>query len=58
MFKSTIKKSNVINNLLSYQTQNKVMINKITLDTNKQTRPKTFLLDDSKKKINSKIGRR
>ena len=49
MFKSTIKKSNVINNLLSYQTQNKVMINKITLDTNKQTSPKTFLLDDSKK---------
>ena len=55
MFKSTIKKSNVINNLLSYQTQNKVMINKITLDTNKQTRPKTFLLDDSKKKLIPKL---
>ena len=55
MFKSTIKKSNVINNLLFYQTQNKTMINKITLDTSKQTKPKTFLLDDSKKKVIPKL---
>ena len=55
MFKSTIKKSNVINNLLFYQTQNKRMINKITLDTSKQTKPKTFLLDDSKKKVITKL---
>ena len=55
MFKSTIKKSNVINNLLLYQTQTKARINKITLDTNNQSRPKTFLLDDSKKKLIPKL---
>ena len=54
MFKSTIKKSNVINNLLLYQTQNKTMINKINIDT-KQTRPKTFLLEDTKNRLIPKL---
>ena len=55
MFTSTVKKSNVINNLLIPQSQNKALLNKINLDNNLK-RPKTFLLDDSKKKLIPKFN--
>ena len=55
MFTSTVKKSNVINNLLSPQPQNKALLNKINLDNNLK-RPKTFLLDDTKKKLIPKFN--
>ena len=54
MFKSTIKKSNIINNLLYTQTNSKAIINKINLDNN-QKKQKTFLVDDTKKKLIPKL---
>ena len=54
MFKSTVKKSNIINNLLYTQTTSKAIINKINLDNN-QNKQKTFLVDDTKKKLIPKL---
>ena len=55
MFKSTIKKSNIINNLLYTQTNNKTILNKINLDNNYKNQ-KTFLLEDSKKRLIPKLN--
>ena len=55
MFTSTVKKSNVINNLLIPQPQNKALLNKINLDNNLK-RPKTFLVDDTTKKLIPKFN--
>ena len=55
MFTSTVKKSNVINNLLIPQPQNKALLKKINLDNNLK-RPKTFLVDDTKKKLIPKFN--
>ena len=50
MFKSTVKKSNIINNLIYTQVPDKAIINKINIETNQKPQ-KTFLLDDSKKRL-------
>ena len=50
MYKSTVKKSNIINNLLYTQTNSKTIINKINFDNN-QKNQKTFLIDDTKKRL-------
>ena len=55
MFKSTVKKSNTINNLLFTQTQNKTSLNKINFDNNLK-KPKTFLFEDTKKRLIPKFG--
>ena len=50
MFKSTVKKSNIINNLIYTQVPDKVILNKINIENNQKPQ-KTFLLDDSKKRL-------
>ena len=50
MFKSTVKKSNIINNLIYTQVPDKAILNKINIETNQKPQ-KTFLLDDSKKRL-------
>ena len=54
MFKSTIKKSNIIN-LLYTQTNNKAILNKINLEINPK-KQKTFLIEDSKKRLIPKLN--
>ena len=54
MFKSTIKKSNIINSLLYTQTNSKALLNKINFENN-QKNQKTFLIDDTKKRLIPKL---
>ena len=54
MFKSTIKKSNIINSLLYTQSNNKALLNKINFENN-QSNQKTFLIDDTKKRLIPKL---
>ena len=54
MFKSTIKKSNIINSLLYTQTNSKALLNKINFENN-QKNQKTFLIEDTKKRLIPKL---